>query len=94
MIAIDQEFSDIRVFLDGCTFIRCTFRKCTIVYAGHLGMVLNQPKFIECKWEMAGHAKDTLAFLSVLYAGGAADLVEATFDNIRGKPRSGKPTLS
>ncbi|HEY1364300.1 MAG TPA: hypothetical protein VGF60_18805 [Xanthobacteraceae bacterium] len=83
MIAEGQVFRDKRIYLDGSSFYQCTFERCTVVYSGTLGFVLESPQFIDCRWEVQGAARETLGFLRALYAGGARDLVEQTFQSIR-----------
>jgi len=88
MIAYDQTFTDAHVYLDGASFYRCKFNRCTIVINGLVGCTLVDPQFIDCKWTVAGPAQTTFDLLAALYRAGATDLVEATFDNIRGKRRA------
>lgn len=45
-----------------------------------------------CTWHIDGPAGEAMRLLSALYKMGATDLVEATFDNIRGKAT--KPGLT
>jgi hypothetical protein len=85
MIAHDQSFSDAHIYLDGASFYRCKFTRCTIVINGLIGCTLVDPQFIDCKWTVAGPAQTTFDLLAALYRAGATGLVEATFDNIRGK---------
>ncbi len=92
MIAHDQVFSDAKVFLDGSSFYRCRFERCEIVITGYVGCNLVDPKFVDCTWTVNGPAQNTLQLLSALYAVGATDLVEATFDEIRGKRQASAST--
>lgn len=87
MIAYDQTFTEAQVFLDGNSFYRCRFERCTIVINGLLGCVLVDPRFVDCKWTVAGPAQNTLTLLTAIYRAGATDLIEATFDQIRGRSR-------
>lgn len=89
MIAYDQTFKDTKVFLDGSSFHRCRFERCEIVINGLMGCNLDDPRFVDCKWTVAGPALNAFQLLAALYKAGATDLVEATFDQIRGKPRAG-----
>jgi len=86
MIAEGQTFVRKRIYLDGCSFVRCRFEKCTIVYSGVLGMEIKEPEFIDCNWELQGAARETLNFLGAIYKGGARELVENTFRTICGEP--------
>lgn len=85
MIAYDQVFTDAQVFLDGSSFYRCKFQRCTIVINGYMGCSLVDPQFIDCNWTVAGPAQTTFELMAALYRVGAVDLIEATFDQIRGK---------
>ena len=85
MIARNQTFSDITVYLDGSSFYDCVFERCQIVFAGVLPATLNNPRFVDCRWEAIGPALTAISFLSSLYKAGATDLIEATFQSIRGK---------
>jgi hypothetical protein len=89
MIAYDQTFADAVVYLDGNSFYRCKFERCTIVINGLIGCTLADPQFIDCKWTVNGPAQNTLGLLSALYKAGAKDLVEATFAEIRGDKPAG-----
>jgi len=85
MIARNQTFSDVTVHLDGSSFYDCTFERCTVVFSGVLPAVINNPRFVDCRWEAAGPAEMTIRFLTSLYKAGAKDLIERTFEAIRGK---------
>jgi hypothetical protein len=85
MIAYDQVYTDAKINLDGASFYRCRFERCEIVINGYMGCNLVDPQFVDCRWTVAGPAQNTLQLLSALYAVGATALVEATFDEIRGK---------
>jgi hypothetical protein len=87
MIAHDQVFTDVQVYLDGSSFYRCKFQRCTIVIHGFLGCTLVDPQFIDCRWTVAGPAQTTFELMAALYRVGAVDLIEATFDQIRGRGR-------
>lgn len=90
MIAKNQTFNGVNIVLDGSSFYDCTFENCTIIFSATLPFTLQNPKFTDCKWEMVGPADQTLKYLAALYQAGAQELVEATFDNIRGKPQPGQ----
>jgi hypothetical protein len=83
VIAHNRNFHDITVQLDGGTFVGCTFERCTLVISGLIPFHLEGCNFPTCKWEFAGPAANTLGILTQLYAGGAKELIEKTFDNIR-----------
>jgi hypothetical protein len=84
MIAYDQVFSDAHIYLDGSAFYRCKFNRCTIVINGLIGCTLVDPQFIDCRWQVSGPAQTTFELMAALYRGGAVDLIEATFNQIRG----------
>jgi hypothetical protein len=91
MIAQNQTFNDITVYIDGGTYTGCTFTRCILVVSGILPAQIAGNKFIECKWEFAGPAANTMVFLTSLYAGGASDFVEKIFDAIRKNTGGLKP---
>lgn len=78
-------FRDQAVLLDGNEFIECTFDRCELVFAGISPVTMHNPKMNGCGWTMTGPAALTINFMSGLYASGAHELIEQTFDNIRGK---------
>jgi hypothetical protein len=84
MIAYDQTFKEATIYLDGSSFYRCRFERCTVVINGYLGCTLVDPKFVDCRWQVSGPADTTFQLLSALYQAGATDLIEATFNAIRG----------
>ena len=85
MIAYDQTFTEAHIYLDGSSFYRCKFNRCTVVINGLIGCTLVDPQFIDCTWTVAGPAQTTFELMSALYRVGATDLIEKTFENIRGK---------
>lgn len=85
MIASNQTFADKTVYLDGSSFYDCVFERCDLVFSGVLPATLSNPRFVDCRWQVVGPAQTTVGFLSALYRAGAKDLIEATFDTIRGK---------
>ena len=85
MIARDQTFSDMRIVVDGCAFYNCTFRSCVFIYCASLPVVMENNRFEgNCRWEFDRAAKSTIGFLATMYRAGATQLVENTFDVIRG----------
>jgi hypothetical protein len=90
----DATFSDQHVMVDGNQYFGCNFTRCEMIYAGgdmpQLGS-LNAPpnKFDSCTWRFDGPAERTVDFMRRLYEGGFQDLIERTFDSIRGKPGPG-----
>jgi hypothetical protein len=93
MIAKTQTFEDAKISLDGGSFYGCTFRRCTLVYSGLLPVVLEGGSFDGCKWEFSGPALNGVQFMSAIYKAGGGDLMERTFEAIRGgQPAPGNPT--
>jgi hypothetical protein len=88
MIAHSQTFKDCTIVLDGCSFYTCTFERCVLIYTAALPVILDKNTFAGCRWEFAGAAQETLAFMAGLYADGATEIIEATFDHVRGKSGS------
>jgi hypothetical protein len=86
MIASDQVFTEAQIYLDGSSYYHCKFHRCTIVINGMLGCTLVDPQFVDCRWVVSGPAQTTFELMAALYRVGAHDLIEATFDQIRGKP--------
>jgi hypothetical protein len=84
MFADKQAFKDSKIVLDGSSFYGCTFTRCVLVFSGVLPVTMESNVFNDCHWEFAGPAQETLLFLSALHGAGAAELVETTFDRIRG----------
>jgi hypothetical protein len=84
----NQTFSGSWIVIDGHEYVNCRFEKCKIVYCGASSVVLNGCLFDDCEWTFDGPAARTVQFMTALYAmgGGAQQLIEQTFDNIRGKP--------
>lgn len=83
MLAFNKKFKDTVINLDGCTFEGCQFDQCTLIYSGLMPISLQSNAFNDCKWELAGSASNCIAFLAALYHGGARELVEHTFEEIR-----------
>jgi hypothetical protein len=84
MIALNQRYEGIALTLDGGTFHGCTFVRCRLRFNGLMLPELGGNKFEECEWDFIGPARDTLAFLQVLYHDhGGTDLVEKIFGLVR-----------
>lgn len=84
MIAINQKFADITIFLDGSTFVGCTFESCKLVFCGTLPFVFSNNATVDCGWESAGAASSVIELLASLYRHGGDAVVESIFDAIRG----------
>lgn len=71
------------IVIDGKAFRNTVFESCIFIYRGgertsFEGCVFQAPEF-----RFEGAASNTLAFMRALYHGGAAQLIEYTFDDIR-----------
>lgn len=92
MFAKDQTFKNVDIYLDGGSFYDCIFKGCKITLTGQMPFTLVGCNFDSCQWAVAGLAGETLKILTILYQAGAAEMIETTFDAIRGK-KPGGPTL-
>lgn len=59
-----------RLQLNGNDFIDCRLINCRLVYSGAGAMALKGTVFVDCTWEYAGDALETVHFLKMLYAMG------------------------
>lgn len=86
MIALNQTFEDLTITLDGGTFHGCRFVRCRLRFGGVALPELGGNRFDQCEWDFIGAARDTLAFMQVLYHDqGGVELVEKLFGVIRDK---------
>ena len=85
MIALNQKYEDLTLTLDGGTFHGCTFVRCRLRFSGLALPELGGGNIFEqCEWDFIGPARDTLAFLQMLYHDhGGTDLVEKVFGLVR-----------
>jgi hypothetical protein len=88
----NETFTNQRVELDGNAYNNCTFVNSQIVYQGTAPVTLQGVKFDNCTWTFDGAAGRTISFMTVLYRGGMAELMEQTFANIRGQPQPAQAT--
>ena len=94
MIAEKMTLEGKTIILDGGSFYACQFKGCTLIFNGVLPVVMERCSFDgDCKWQFSGPAQNTIVFMQALYAGGAKDLIENTFRNIRGESVEQGPTL-
>lgn len=82
-------FIDQQVLLDGNGYDGCKFERCELLFSGGTPPTLANSSFIDCSWTFDGPAERTLRLLAAMYGGGFQELIERTFDNIRGKPAVG-----
>ena len=91
---IEQTFTNARIVLDYNEFERCTFITCTLVYNGNGGVGLVNSNIDNCQWVFEGPAGNTIQFMHGIYVAmgaGGRELMEATFESIRGKRPFGPP---
>ena len=93
MITEKMTFEGKTIVLDGGSFYACYFKSCTLNFNGVLPVAMHECSFDDCKWQFSGPAQNTIVFMQALYAGGAKDLIENTFQNIRGETVEQGPTL-
>lgn len=86
-------FTDQRIELDGKLFVRCTFVRCILVYAGGDGGGISGCTINNCVWKFERAAANTIGFMAAMYHSGEGgrDLIEGTIKNIRAEhlPSSG-----
>lgn len=73
-----------RVRLDNASFVNCTFRKATLVYAGMGPVQLGGCTFEDTLFEFDGAAANALAFLQAMShpASGLRDVVKMSFPKV------------
>lgn len=85
---VKQAFANERIILDYNEFDHCVFTTCTLVYRATGAVQLVNCAFDNCQWVFEGPAADAIQFMQAIYAGagpGGRELMEATFEKIRGK---------
>ena len=95
MLVTGKRFRNATIQLDGNSFQKCTFTSCRLVFSGYMLVQIDHCEFDDdVAWSFAGPASTTIEFMKALYAGGAKQVIENTFQAIRGeKPPVGGPTL-
>ena len=78
-----SKFSGKTIRLDGQYFVNTDFVNCTMIYSGTKGVTMVGCKIVQTKIVFDGPAASTMKFVRGMYHGGAADLIERTFDEIR-----------
>jgi len=68
--------------MDNEEFHYCKFERCTMIYAGTGGVIMDHCTFQDCQFAFEGAAGDTVKMMSALYQL-SPDLIEKTFDKIR-----------
>ncbi len=93
MIAEEMTFEGKTVVLDGGSYYACQFKNCTLIFNGVLPVTMDKCSFDNCNWQFSGPAQNTIGFMRGLYTGGAKDLIENIFRNIRGENIENEPAL-
>ena len=93
MIAENATFKGRKINMDGGSFYSCQFDECTIVFNGLMPATMDECTFNGCIWQFLGPAENTIRFMRALYSAGAADMIENTFQSIRGKTAGPSLTL-
>ena len=85
MIAKAQTYEGLQIFIDGGTFVECTFNNCTMIYSGLMQGQIQSCRFEGCEWKFSGPARNGLDFLGVIYSIGDSgrEIVEGIFQGIR-----------
>jgi hypothetical protein len=78
------------VVLDGNEYVDCSFTDARLIFRGGAIPSLVRPKLHNIGFEFEGPADRTIGFLSGMYQGGFAQIIEMFFEYIRtGKPPEG-----
>jgi len=86
MIARDQTFEDMEIYLDGSSFYNCTFKRCRFIYSGVVPTTIaGRFDVVDCQWAFAGPAANMIQFMSGMYKAGMKEMVEHMIANIRGE---------
>ena len=85
VIAENQTFTEKRLQLDGASFYKCKFERCTFVYSGLMACVLSENSFDDCRWEFDGPASNALKLMNSLYRQGTGGqkIIDALINEIR-----------
>lgn len=88
---VEETFRGETVELDGDDFVDCTFEDCDLVYrGGDVPRRVEGNTFRNCRWRFEDAAGRTVEFMAALYRGLdelGEEIVERTFQSIRGEPR-------
>ena len=81
----NKTIKNVFIALDGKTFVKCHFENCEMNYSGLMQVSLKDCTFDKCKWTFSGAAKNTIGFMTGMYALGGAPskVIEKAFDQIR-----------
>ncbi len=78
---VDRVFIDDIVLLDGHSFARCHFKRCSLVFAGGALPDFGESVISEdCEWRFAGPAGRTIEFINRLkHADLGGEMIDALF---------------
>ena len=94
MLMKNKKIRNTSICLDGGTFEGCEFADCELIVSGYLPIHLTGCNFGDnIQWTFTGPANSTIVFMKALYQMGLTDLVENTFELIRGNPPKSGPVL-
>ena len=82
-IPVKEIIENQTVFVDGRDFHGAEFRNCLLIYSGG-GVKMGSTTQKNCQWKFDGPAGRTLYGMKELYKHGHANMIERTFDYIRG----------
>lgn len=86
MIANGQTFKNVPVYLDGGTFVDCTFESCQLIFSALMPVVMERCTFTGCRPSFIGAAGNTIQMMRAIYHGWGPDgrtLIDNTFNQIR-----------
>lgn len=86
MKIVKNSFANEEVLLDFHEYEQCKFHDCRFVVLGHGPFSLNQCEIVNCSFNFAGPAQNTIQIMNSLYQSGGEQgkrLIEGIFDNVR-----------
>lgn len=86
MIANGETFRDIRVHLDGGTFVNCTFENCDLIFSAVLPVHMDRCSFNNCRPAFIGSAGLAIQMMRGIYHGWGPNgrtVIDGIFDQIR-----------
>ena len=92
MLMKNKKIRNTSICLDGGTFEDCEFYNCELTYCGYLPVNMSNCKFRNIQWSFTGPANNTIQFLKAMYPADT-NLIENTFELIRGNPPKSGPVL-
>ena len=86
MKIVKNSFANEEVLLDFHEYEQCKFRDCRFVVLGHGPFTLNQCEVVNCAFNFAGPALNTIQIMNAMYHNNGEQgrqLIEGIFENIR-----------